>query len=117
MRSSSGRSDCGEGSSNGEDGEDVAETTRVGVNEEGESEDDVDRDARDRDGVSENEDGGGENGEEVDEVNANEGMFPLPPESKKRMVTQIKINICFFKVLKYREGKCVIKEDTPKKEL
>nr|WP_192812537.1 hypothetical protein [Bartonella bovis] len=110
MRSSNGRSDCGEGSSNGEDGEDVVETARVGVNEEGGSEDDVGRDARDRDGVRENGDGG-------DEVNANEEMSSLPRESKKRMVTQIKINTCFFKILKYRERKCVIKENTLKKEL
>ncbi|WP_425490148.1 hypothetical protein [Bartonella capreoli] len=47
----------------------------------------------------------------VDEANANGEIYPLPWESKKRVLTQTEINICFFKVLKYRGKKCVIKKD------
>ncbi|MBA9082697.1 MULTISPECIES: hypothetical protein [Bartonella] len=51
MRSSNGRSDCGEGSSNGEDGEDAAETSGVGENEECTSEGGGGENAVSRDGV------------------------------------------------------------------
>ncbi|MGL2348510.1 hypothetical protein [Bartonella melophagi] len=53
----------------------------------------------------------GEDETGVDEANANGRIYSLPRESKKRMLTQLKINICFFKVLKYRGKKCVIKKD------
>ncbi|OPB30192.1 hypothetical protein [Bartonella sp. WD12.1] len=141
MRSSNGRSDCGEGSSNGEDGEDAAETSGIGENEEGDSEDGggentVSKDSVGRGGVGEDdkrgdavreEDGSevisGKKGEVVgedeagvgkagmDEANTNGRIYPLPWESTKKTLTQTKINICFFKVLKYRGKKCVIKKD------